>query len=73
MCDTDSEVHLQPALFSQFPHFFAISMQGVGKTETAKALAEFLFDNESHMTRVDLSEYGEKHTVSRLIGSPPGT
>ena len=46
--------------------------QGVGKTETAKALAEFVFDNEDAMTRIDLSEYGEKHTVSRLIGAPPG-
>lgn len=46
--------------------------QGVGKTETAKALAEFLFDDEDAMTRIDMSEYGEKHTVSRLIGAPPG-
>jgi len=45
---------------------------GVGKTETAKALAEFLFDDESAMIRVDMSEYMEKHSVSRLIGSPPG-
>jgi len=44
----------------------------VGKTETAKALAEFLFDDEDAMTRIDMSEYGEKHTVSRLIGAPPG-
>lgn len=46
--------------------------QGVGKTETAKALAQFIFDNEDAMTRIDMSEYGEKHTVSRLIGAPPG-
>jgi len=46
--------------------------QGVGKTETAKALAEFVFDDEDAMTRIDLSEYGEKHTVSRLLGAPPG-
>lgn len=43
-----------------------------GKTETAKALAEFIFDNQDAMTRIDMSEYGEKHTVSRLIGAPPG-
>jgi ATP-dependent Clp protease ATP-binding subunit ClpB len=45
---------------------------GVGKTELAKALAEYLFDDESMMTRIDMSEYQEKHTVSRLIGAPPG-
>ena len=45
---------------------------GVGKTELAKALAEYLFDDESLMTRIDMSEYQEKHTVSRLIGAPPG-
>jgi ATP-dependent Clp protease ATP-binding subunit ClpA len=42
------------------------------KTETAKALAEFIFDDPDAMTRIDMSEYGEKHTVSRLIGAPPG-
>jgi len=45
---------------------------GVGKTELAKALAEYLFDDETHMIRIDMSEYQEKHTVSRLVGSPPG-
>ncbi len=45
---------------------------GVGKTELAKALAEFLFDDEQAMVRVDMSEYMEKHSVSRLIGAPPG-
>ncbi len=45
---------------------------GVGKTELAKALAEFLFDDESNMTRIDMSEYMEKHAVARLIGAPPG-
>jgi ATP-dependent Clp protease ATP-binding subunit ClpB len=45
---------------------------GVGKTELAKALAEFLFDDEAMMTRIDMSEYQEKHTVSRLVGAPPG-
>ncbi|HEY9854853.1 MAG TPA: AAA family ATPase [Stenomitos sp.] len=45
---------------------------GVGKTETAKALAEFLFDDERALLRFDMSEYGEKHTVARLIGAPPG-
>ncbi len=45
---------------------------GVGKTELAKALAEYLFDDENMMTRIDMSEYQEKHTVSRLVGAPPG-
>ena len=45
---------------------------GVGKTELAKALAEFLFDDESRLISLDMSEYGEKHTVSRLFGAPPG-
>jgi ATP-dependent Clp protease ATP-binding subunit ClpB len=45
---------------------------GVGKTELARAVAEFLFDNEQAMVRIDMSEYQEKHTVSRLIGAPPG-
>jgi ATP-dependent Clp protease ATP-binding subunit ClpA len=44
----------------------------VGKTETAKALAQFLFHDEKAMIRLDMSEYMEKHSVSRLIGSPPG-
>ena len=45
---------------------------GVGKTELAKALAEFLFDDERAMIRIDMSEYGEKHSVARLVGAPPG-
>jgi ATP-dependent Clp protease ATP-binding subunit ClpB len=45
---------------------------GVGKTELAKALAEMLFDDDSHIVRIDMSEYMESHSVSRLIGSPPG-
>ncbi|HEY1179171.1 MAG TPA: AAA family ATPase, partial [Phytomonospora sp.] len=45
---------------------------GVGKTELAKALAEFLFDDERAMTRIDMSEYGERHSVARLVGAPPG-
>jgi ATP-dependent Clp protease ATP-binding subunit ClpB len=45
---------------------------GVGKTELARALAEFLFDNEQALVRIDMSEYNEKHSVSRLIGAPPG-
>ena len=45
---------------------------GVGKTELARALAEFLFDDEKAMVRIDMSEYMEKHAVSRLIGAPPG-
>ncbi len=52
--------------------FIFLGPTGVGKTELAKALAEFLFDDENAMTRVDMSEYQEKHTVSRLIGAPPG-
>ncbi len=52
--------------------FIFIGTTGVGKTELAKALAEFLFDDEQQMTRIDMSEYQEKHTVSRLIGAPPG-
>ena len=45
---------------------------GVGKTELAKALAEFIFDSEQAMVRIDMSEYMEKHAVARLIGAPPG-
>ena len=52
--------------------FIFLGTTGVGKTELAKALAEFLFDDETLMTRIDMSEYQEKHSVSRLIGAPPG-
>ena len=52
--------------------FILLGPTGVGKTELARALAEFLFDDESNMVRIDMSEYAEKHTVSRLIGAPPG-
>jgi len=52
--------------------FIFLGMSGVGKTELAKALAAFLFDDESKMTRIDMSEYQERHSVSRLIGAPPG-
>jgi ATP-dependent Clp protease ATP-binding subunit ClpB len=52
--------------------FLFLGTTGVGKTELAKALADYLFDDESMMTRIDMSEYQEKHTVSRLIGAPPG-
>ena len=52
--------------------FIFLGPTGVGKTELARALAEYLFDDEQNMTRVDMSEYMEKHTVSRLIGAPPG-
>jgi len=52
--------------------FIFLGPTGVGKTETARALAEFLFDDENAMTRIDMSEYMEKHAVSRLIGAPPG-
>jgi len=51
---------------------FALSTRGVGKTELAKALSEFMFDTEEAMIRLDMSEYMEKHTVSRLLGAPPG-
>ncbi len=52
--------------------FLFVGPTGVGKTELAKALAEFMFDSEEALTRVDMSEYQERHTVSRLIGAPPG-
>ena len=52
--------------------FVFLGPTGVGKTETARALAQFLFDDERAMVRIDMSEYGEKHSVSRLIGAPPG-
>ncbi|MCZ2222850.1 MAG: ATP-dependent chaperone ClpB [Chitinophagales bacterium] len=52
--------------------FIFLGTTGVGKTELAKALAEYLFDDESMMTRIDMSEFQEKHTVSRLVGAPPG-
>lgn len=61
----------------QNPHkpigtFLFLGTTGVGKTELAKALAEYLFDDESAMTRIDMSEYQERHAVSRLVGAPPG-
>lgn len=52
--------------------FLFLGPTGVGKTELAKALAEFLFDDDHAMVRIDMSEYGEKHSVSRLVGAPPG-
>jgi ATP-dependent Clp protease ATP-binding subunit ClpB len=52
--------------------FLFLGPTGVGKTELARALAEFLFDDENAMVRIDMSEYGERHTVARLIGAPPG-
>ncbi len=52
--------------------FIFLGTTGVGKTELAKALADYLFDDEAMMTRIDMSEYQEKHTVSRLVGAPPG-
>lgn len=52
--------------------FIFLGTTGVGKTELAKALAEFLFDNEAALTRIDMSEYQERHAVSRLVGAPPG-
>ncbi len=52
--------------------FIFLGTTGVGKTELAKALADFLFNNENNMVRIDMSEYQERHTVSRLVGAPPG-
>jgi ATP-dependent Clp protease ATP-binding subunit ClpB len=52
--------------------FIFLGTTGVGKTELAKALAEYLFDDETMLTRIDMSEYQEKHSVSRLVGAPPG-
>ncbi len=52
--------------------FLFLGPTGVGKTETARALAEFMFDDENAMVRIDMSEYGERHSVARLIGAPPG-
>jgi len=52
--------------------FIFLGPTGVGKTELARALAEFMFDNEHAMIRIDMSEYMEKHAVARLIGAPPG-
>src|SRR5699024_12395477 len=52
--------------------FLFLGPTGVGKTELAKALAETMFDSEDNMIRIDMSEYMEKHAVSRLIGAPPG-
>jgi ATP-dependent Clp protease ATP-binding subunit ClpB len=52
--------------------FFFLGTTGVGKTELAKALAAYLFDDDAAMTRIDMSEYQEKHSVSRLVGAPPG-
>src|SRR3546814_10868320 len=52
--------------------FIFLGPTGVGKTETARALAEFLFDDERAMVRLDMSEYMEKHSVARMIGAPPG-
>jgi ATP-dependent Clp protease ATP-binding subunit ClpB len=52
--------------------FIFLGTTGVGKTELVKALAEFLFSNENNMVRIDMSEYQERHTVSRLVGAPPG-
>ncbi len=52
--------------------FLFLGPTGVGKTELAKALAEFLFDDEQAIIRIDMSEYQERHTVARLIGAPPG-
>ena len=59
-------------LTDRLAHLFFLDQRGRKKTELAKALAQTLFDSEEHMIRIDMSEYMEKHTVSRLIGAPPG-
>ena len=66
-----------PAPASPIPNrptgsFLFLGPTGVGKTELAKSLAEFLFDDERAMIRIDMSEYSEKHSVARLVGAPPG-
>jgi len=59
-------------LSAQLGLLIFLGTTGVGKTELVKALAEFLFSNENSMVRIDMSEYQERHTVSRLVGAPPG-
>ena len=66
------ETHGGAALQRLIGSFIFLGPTGVGKTELAKALAEYLFDDEDAMIRLDMSEFQERHTVSRLIGSPPG-
>ena len=66
-----SRTHLQ-ARNSTLGNLLFVGPTGVGKTLLCKVLAEFLFDSENALTRIDMSEYSEKHTVSRLIGAPPG-
>ncbi len=61
-----------PIRTSHIGSFIFLGPTGVGKTELARALAEFLFDSDQAMIRIDMSEYMEKHAVSRLIGAPPG-
>ncbi len=75
--DAVSDAVLRSRAGLQDPHrplgsFLFLGPTGVGKTELAKALAENLFDSEEHMVRIDMSEYMEKHSVSRLVGAPPG-
>ncbi|WP_313629046.1 ATP-dependent chaperone ClpB [Enterococcus italicus] len=75
--DAVSDAVLRSRAGLQDPHrplgsFLFLGPTGVGKTELAKALAENLFDSEDHMVRIDMSEYMEKHSVSRLVGAPPG-
>lgn len=66
-------LRFQQPLTSELLHSTSPTLcSGVGKTELAKALSEFMFDTEEAMIRLDMSEYMEKHTVSRLLGAPPG-
>ena len=72
--DAVRRARVRPAAIRTGPsvRFLFLGPTGVGKTETARALAEFLFNDEKAMVRIDMSEYSEKHSVARLIGAPPG-
>ncbi len=73
LLDLEAELHTRVVGQEEaIGSFIFLGTTGVGKTELAKALAEFLFNNENSMVRIDMSEYQERHTVSRLIGAPPG-
>lgn len=67
-----AEVEPDYKTWKAYWYFPFLGTTGVGKTELAKALAEYLFDDENAMTRIDMSEYQERHSVSRLVGAPPG-
>ena len=71
-CDSPLTCRAERPEAADWISFIFLGPTGVGKTETARALAEFLFDDENAMVRIDMSEYMEKHAVARLIGAPPG-